>query len=105
MMRIIIIICLHLTPSSIENLMAPKNYVAAILQPISYNSMAAKPPATAAKLIPLIAPAAVEAVAGLELVAELLDPVLLADAAGVAVPEAVLVGIKLLTATDGMVTF
>lgn len=67
--------------------------------------MAAKPPTTAAKLIPLIAPAAVEAVAGLELVAELLDPVLLAEAAGVAVPEAVLVGTKLLTATDGMVTF
>jgi len=76
------------------------------LSSTAYKSITAKPPIIAAKLVPVVAPAAREAVAGDELVEEPLTPdVLLLEPADVAVPEAVLVGTKLLTATDGMVTF
>ncbi len=54
--------------------------------------------------MPTVAPAAVETVAGLVAV-PLATPALVADISGVAVPDAVFDGIRLLLATAGMLTF
>jgi hypothetical protein len=80
-------------------------YLQATPSPIHYKNIAAKPPATAAKLKVVVAPAALETVAGLQVVEVLVELVLLPEAVAVEVPIVALPGSPIVLLYNAQVEF